>query len=177
MANLLKEKMLEAFRLLDQILKQEVTLIMGGGGSMILAHGFHLGTADIDAIPKGIELNELDPLVKQIAKKLEIAPDWLNPYFSTFSHTLPLDYGDRLIEVFSGKKLKVLALGKEEMLIMKCFAHRQKDIPHAKLLIKKSTDIKMVESHIEGLMKKRIPGAQDALDFLDDVMESVNEGT
>lgn len=167
------EIMKTALQALDQRLHREVTLIMGGGGAMILAHGYPRGTTDIDAIPKGMDVTELDPLVKEIAAKLSLPVDWLNPYFSTFSHTLPTDYASRLVQVFSGEHLTVQALGKEEMLIMKCFAHRQKDVAHAKALIEGGVDLRLVERQIESLIQKRIPEAEAALDFLDDVQDQV----
>ncbi len=173
MQTLIKESMLQAFKRLDELLHEPITLIVGGGSAMILAHGFKLGTSDIDAIPRGIELAKLDPLIKQIAKEQNLAPDWLNTYYSTFAFTLPSDYGNRLISVFQGTKLNALALGKEEMLIMKCFAHRQKDVPHAKALIKNGVDITKVETHIESLKKRRIPGSETALDFLDDIRDQL----
>ena len=158
---------------LDALLELKVTLIMGGGGAMILAHGFALGTTDIDAVPRGMTVPELDPFVKRVAETLGLPHDWLNPYFGTFAHTLPSDYGSRLIPVFSGAHLSAQALGKEEMLIMKCFAHRQKDVGHSKALIKGGANIQAVESHISELLKKKIPGAQAALDFLDDVQDQL----
>ncbi len=165
------EIMMGALSRLDELLPRPVTLIMGGGGAMILAHGFPLGTTDIDAIPKGgVDHAELDPFVKQIAREQGLAGDWLNPYFSTFSHTLPLDYETRLVEVFSGGRLKVKALGREEMLLMKCYAHRQKDVGHAKALIKAGADLEFVEDQIERLKRKGIPHSNEALDFLDDVL-------
>ena len=170
---LTSDQMKQALRRLDELLTDPVTLIVGGGGAMILAHGIALATSDIDAIPRGMDIQSLDPIVKIIAVELGLPPDWLNPYFSTFAHTLPSDYGQRLIEVFAGKKLRALALGKDEMLIMKCFAHRQKDVMHAKALIKKGADIGKVEIQIESLLKRGIPGAQEALDFLDDVREQM----
>lgn len=173
MKKLTSEIMLQALRRLDELIDSEVSLIVGGGGAMILAHGFPLATSDIDAVPKGMELGELDVLVKKIAAEQALPPDWLNPYFSTFAHTLPSDYGTRLIEVFRGKRLRALALGKEEMLIMKCYAHRQKDVGHAKALIKKGADLARVEAQIEFLRKKGIPGSKEALDFLDDVLDQV----
>lgn len=166
---LTKKIMQEALKLLNKKLTTHVTLILGGGGAMVLAHQFPLATMDLDAAPVGEDFSILDPLVKEIAKELNLPGDWLNPYFSTFSHTLPDDFKSRLIEVFHGKNLSAKALGKEEMLILKCFAHRQKDIPHAKALVKLQADIKFVEKHIESLKKKRIPGSDEALDFLDDV--------
>lgn len=55
--------------------------------------------------------------------------------------------------------MRVFALGKTDLLIMKCFAGREEDLLHAKLLIKKGADLSKAESHIESLIKKRIPGA------------------
>ena len=175
MGPLTADIMRKALQRLDELLPQATTLIMGGGGAMILAHGFPLGTTDIDAIPKGMEVAALDVLTKQIAQELNLPFDWLNPYFSTFAFTLPSDYGSRLIEVFKGARLRVQALGREEMLIMKCFAHRPKDVGHAKTLIKKGADLKQVEAHIESLLQRGIPGAQAALDFLQDVVEQLED--
>jgi hypothetical protein len=62
-------------------------------------------------------------------------------------------------KIFAGKALRVFALGKTDLLIMKCFAGREEDLLHAKLLIKKGADLSKAESHIESLIKKRIPGA------------------
>jgi Nucleotidyltransferase of unknown function (DUF6036) len=175
MGPLTQDRIRLAFQALDSHLSRAsvpTTLIMGGGGAMILAHGFPLGTSDVDAIPKGPTIEELDHWVKEVDRELGLnAPDWLNPYFATFSHTLPSDYGIRLISVFEGAALKVLALGADEMLIMKCFAHRPKDVAHARALIRKKANLDRVEKRIEELLKKGIPGAQQALDFFQDVLE------
>lgn len=140
---------------------------------MIFAHGFPLATTDVDAIPKGIELDELDSLAKEVAVELSLPSDWLNSYFSTFSYVVLPDYESHLIEVFSGKKLKVKCLSKEDMLIMKCFAHRKKDIAHAKALIKAKADTTFVEKHILFLQKKGLKNADQAIDFLDDLLEEM----
>lgn len=170
----INEKIMKsAFEALDKKLPKNVTLIMGGGGAMILAHHYPLATSDVDAIPKGMEIYEFDSYVKIVAKELHLPGDWLNPYFSTFSHTLPDDYSSRLVRVFTGKKLAVDSLGKEEMLIMKCFAHREKDVGHAKQLVKLGVNLKLVERQIEALIAKKIPQAQEAIEFLDDILEQV----
>jgi hypothetical protein len=173
MGPLTAEIMRSALKRLDELSPVETQLIMGGGGAMILAHGFPRGTTDIDAIPRGMSLDLLDPLIKQVAQELQLPNDWLNPYFASFSHTLPGDYGSRLISVFRGRRIEVLALGREEMLIMKCFAHRQKDVGHAKALIQGGADTQRVFDHIEALQKKGIPLASQALAFLEDVLEQL----
>lgn len=169
---LTKEIMLKALRRLEQLLPHQITLIIGGGGALLLTDQFPLATADIDAVPKGIGTDELGDYVKQVAMELAIPGDWLNPYFSSFTHVLPQDFETRLIEIFVGVKLKVRALGKEDLLIMKCFAHRQKDIPHARALIRNGANSQFVSDHIEGLKKHKVQGIQAALDFLDDILES-----
>jgi len=169
------EVMHMAFSHLDSLLDRSVTLIMGGGGAMILAHQYPLATTDVDAIAKGIDLDKLDAMVKAVAKQLDLPPDWLNPYFSSFSYVIPEDFQKRTVEVFRGKRLLVEALGREEMLIMKCFAHRAKDRAHAKALLKLGVDMRLVENQMEALKVNRIPGTQVAMDFLDEMTEEVDE--
>src|SRR3989344_4255713 len=163
--------MKKALGRLDELLPEMLELIIGGGGAMILAHDYPLATLDIDAIPKRMEIAKLDVLVKRIAIELKLPADWLNPYFSTFSFTLPEDYGDRLIEVFKGKNLIAHALGKEDMLVLKCFAHRAKDVGHARKLLRNGANTTFVEDHIHALIEKRIPCADLALEFFEELME------
>lgn len=171
--NLTAQQMLQALKALDHYLSRPVQLIVGGGGAMILAHHLSLATSDIDAIPSaGVTSDELDPLVKRVAEDMSIPPDWLNPYYATFTHVLPSDYGSRLEQVGIWKNLEVLALSAEDLLIMKCFAGRLKDRAHARALIRKGARINFVESHLEALKKKNIPKADAALDFLDEVTAS-----
>ena len=164
----------KALKTLDSKLKSPVRLIIGGGGAMILAHHFPLATSDIDGIPGvGMSAEELDVYVKKVAHELGIPNDWLNPYYVTFTHVLPRDYNLRLKSVFTFSNLTVEALSKEDLLIMKCFAGRFKDQPHVKALIRAGADVKFAEKHIESLRAKGIPGAEKALDFLDEILDTV----
>lgn len=164
---------LRAFASLDAHLLEPVRLVLGGGTAMILAHGHLVATSDADVFPTRGSLNELDPHAKAVAKELDLEPDWLNPWFTTFTHVLPGDYGSRLVTVFEGKKLKVDALGAEDLLVMKCFAGRDKDRPHTIRLLKQAKDLDLVDRHLSHLIDKRIPGAQKAADLFDDLRERV----
>jgi hypothetical protein len=155
----------------EKKLRPQVLLIMGGGGAMVLAHDFPLSTTDIDAVPRGIEFADLDPYVKSVAEELDLPVDWLNPYFSSFSHVLSPGFMEDTIVVFDQPALKVVALGKTDMLIMKCFAHRRKDVGHGRALVRGGADLDRVESRIEELLRKRIPHAEAALDFLQELTE------
>jgi len=164
-------KMKEALTQLDQVLDRPVTLIMGGGGAMLLAHNFPLATADIDAVPKGISIDELQPYIEKVAREMLLPLDWINPWFSSFTYVLPEDFHTRLVEVFSGKWLKAQALGKDDLLIMKCFAHRKKDIAHARALVRAGANVDNVYARIEALLKRKIPGSDKAENFLNEIVD------
>lgn len=156
---------------LDALLERRVTLIIGGGGAMILAHGFPLATTDIDAVPKGMSIEELRPLIEKIAIEMQWPGDWLNPWYATFTFVLPEDFQTRLLEVFRGKQLVAQALGKEDLLLMKCFAHRQKDIPHARALLRAGANTELVFDQIDLLESRKIPRCDEAREFLEELID------
>lgn len=164
-----------ALKGLEAELKTPLKLLIGGGAAFVLAHRIPLTTNDIDGIPYQTTLTaaQLDPAVKRVASKLNIPADWLNTYFATFTYSLPKDYGGRLVPVYRGKKLTALALAKEDLLIMKCFAGREKDIPHARALLKKGLDTSLVSGHLHQCLQEGLPNAQAALDFFYDLCEQL----
>jgi predicted nucleotidyltransferase len=160
-----------AFRSLDARLGRPLTLIVGGGTAMMLAYGLPVRTTDVDAYPASGRLDDLADEIHAVGREVGLAPDWLNPHFETFAHVLPADYSTRLREVFAGERLRVMALGLEDLLVMKCFAGREKDVGHARALLRRGPDLGIVERRIEELAERGLPGAADAADFLDDLQE------
>jgi hypothetical protein len=73
--------------------------------------------------------------------------------------------------VFAGEFLTVDALGPEDLLVMKCFAGRDKGVPHARKLLKVATDLAIVDRQLQLLVERRCPGAEKAADFFDDLRE------
>ena len=168
-----KEKILSALKELDNITTKKFDLIMGGGSAIICSYGFPLGTTDVDVIIKKAELSEVDKYIKKTARKLSLPLDWMNTWFSSFTHYLPLDYEKRLVLLFKGEKIVVKTFGKEDLLILKCFSHRAKDVSHAKILIRKKADIPFVEKHIQRMIGKKLPKAEKALNFLYDLLDEM----
>jgi len=170
-SNLTAEMMRRALKALDVRIDRDLSLIVGGGGAMLLAHQFPLATSDIDAVPKGFTIEELKPMIEQIAVELALPPDWLNPWFSSFTHVLSPDFRQRLVNVFKGTYLSADALGKEDLLLMKCFAHRRKDVSHARALVRAGADTGTVSGWIEELAARKVPGSAAALEFLDEILD------
>ena len=142
---------------------------------MALAYGHPLSTEDVDAFTArgGLSMADLDREARVVAKDLGLPPDWLNSHFVTFTHVLPADYGTRLKEVFAGAHLTVSALGAEDLLIMKCFSGRDKDRGHARRLLGLGVDTALVSGHFDRLIEKRVPGAERAADWFDDLRDEV----
>jgi predicted nucleotidyltransferase len=163
------EQLRHAFAALDRILTRPITLIVGGGTAMLLAYRIPVRTTDVDAYPREAPLEEIRAEILAVARAHGLAPDWINPHFETFAFVLPPDYGTRLKPIHEGERLKVMALGVEDLLVMKCFAGREKDVGHARALLKRGPDLAVVEGRIQALVEKGVRGAQDALDFLDDL--------
>lgn len=166
-----KALLLKIFGAFDKKLKTRLCLVVGGAGALILAYKYEMGTHDIDAVPFQTTLSpsEIEGYSRQIAREFNLPQDWLNPYFQTFSYVLPKSYGERLISVYKGKFLQVYALGPEDLLILKCFARREKDIGHCRLLMKHCKRLDFVDQHLQKLMEEGISKAQEACDFFDDL--------
>lgn len=172
-----KQTMLKAFKALDDKLSTDVQILVGGGAAMLLAYGVPLSTADIDGIPTKTEMTaaSLDSLIKSVAKELKINPHWFNSYFNTFTYTIPSDYEKRLKKIYSGERLNAFAFGLEDLLIMKCFSGREKDIGHVRALVQKGADLKFVDDYIQDLKDKGVPKAGEALDFFDEIKDQLGK--
>ncbi len=172
--NLDKALALKALKMLDEAIQRKplplVKLVVGGGASMLLAHGFPGKTTDVDAIPTNAKFEDIKILAEKIAQALNIDHDWLNPHFQTYTIYLPPDAMTRVQRVYSGKNLVVDALGAEDILIMKLMAGRSKDRSHIKHLLKMNPDLSIVEERLHELKEKNIYAklAVQALDLLEE---------
>ena len=151
-------------------------LVVGGGAAMTLAYNHPMATQDVDAFAAkgGLRIAELAELARAVATELNVEPDWLNSHFETFTAVLPSDYASLLRSVYRGEHLTVDALGPEDLLVMKCFAGRDKDRPHARRLLREVTDMTIVDRQLELLAQRRYLGAEKAADWLDDLRDEVD---
>ena len=171
MKSLSKNRVFKALKRLDELVPHAFDMIIGGGVAMLCAYDSPLHTWDVDAILKHITLDQIKKPVEQVSKELNLPIDWLNSWFSSFTHNLPPDFQNRLKLIFHGKKITAYALGKEDILILKCCAHRTKDIGHARILIRKKANHHFVMKHLEQLLKKKILPDSKPIEFLEDLLD------
>lgn len=164
---------LKALELLDAKLTsaglKNIQMAIGDGGAMMLHHEYDGMTMDIDAVPTNIDFEELKPFILEISIELQISADWINPFFSAFTHYLPSDASHRMKKIFSGKNLKIKSLGAEDILIMKLMAGRNRDRPHIMHLKKKKLNLVIIENRLEELVKIHPKEANKALNWFDEI--------
>ncbi len=164
---------LKALHLLDEKITdagiKNIQMAIGGGGSMMLHHEYDGMTMDIDAVPTNIDFEELKPFILEVSIEMQISADWINPFYSAFTHYLPTDANTRMKEIFSGKNLKIKSLGAEDILIMKLMAGRNKDRPHIMHLKKQKLNLSIIENRLEQLLKIHPKDAKKALDWFDEI--------
>lgn len=170
------DKMMESFKMLDGFLAEDLNLLIGGGAALILDGTTNFTTYDIDAMPfkSSIGPHELRVYRDKVSQKLDIPKDWLNEYFYQFAHSLPLDYGDRIKEIYKGQRLKCYILSPTDMVIMKCFAMREKDELHIRYLLKRG-DVKVdfIDDYLQDLILKNYPNAESASNFFNNILEAL----
>jgi len=167
-----KKMFFRALGELDRLLPAPLALLVGGAAALIAAYEETEVTKDVDAVPLKSKLTfeELKPFLLIVAEKLDLPKDWMNPYFESYTHLLPADYESRTREIFSGKNLRCLALGPEDLLIMKLMAGRQKDERHIRRLLRsKDVRLTLVENRLEELSDQCMKGASEALGRFDEV--------
>ena len=171
MKKLNKKSVFRVFRKLDILAPKPFEMIIGGGTAMLCAYGSPLQTFDVDVILKNITMKEIEKPVRRISEDMELPSDWLNSWYAGFTYTLPPDFSKRLKLIFKGQKITAYVLGSEDLLIMKCCAHRAKDIGHARILIRKKTDHKFVLNHLEKLLEKNILPNAKPIEFLEEILD------
>lgn len=164
-----------AFKELDERLEKRgmapVLALLGGGGALIAAYQFRDQTSDVDILLYNKTLSEIQAEIEAVAKSLKLPADWANPYFSTFTIYLPKDYQTRTRPVFSGKVIKVEALGVEDLLIMKFMANRKKDYSHIRFLLTLKPNLKIVEERLEQLEEIFPDEAKKAIELYDELTD------
>lgn len=164
--DLTKQMLLKALKNLDHKLVEhqvELMAVIGGGGAMILAHGYPGSTKDVDAVVDK-DFDVIKPFIEEISKEMKLEYDWFNPYFDRFTSYLPLDAKSRYEKVFTGQNLIVNSLGSEDILIMKLMAGREKDIKHIKHLLALKPNLNLIEDQLHKLQSIFPKIANEALE-------------
>ena len=100
---------------------EERTLVVCGGGALLVVDVISRTTQDIDVITP-----ELDPVLKSLAaevgKRHGLEASWLNNGPASLARDLEAGWRDRTRKIFEGKALLLHSLGHKDLLASKLYA-------------------------------------------------------
>ena len=151
-----RKELARAFRNLDDLLETRQEVILLGGAAMILGYGLERATQDVDGFFPSAGATELRDKIRQVASEMGLPDDWFNDTAKGYMALLPRDFTERLFPIDLGlKKLKLLALGRPEMVVLKIIALRQRDEEDLEWLKIKKGDVSVIIEHLERLARLR----------------------
>jgi hypothetical protein len=97
------------------------SLIICGGGALIVMKVIERRTRDVDVIAPEVDLL-LKKLAAQVGKEFGLSDNWLNNGPASLVSDLSAGWQKRTVPVFAGKALELRALGRPDLLATKLYA-------------------------------------------------------
>jgi hypothetical protein len=102
--------------------------VLGGASALILLGELPRTTSDCDVLESIPDMGHLQADIHAIAQALTLPPGWLNGSIQSYLDILPPDYRDRLHTVRDTGRLQVAVLDRRDVLVMKYYAGRPRDL-------------------------------------------------
>ncbi len=152
-----RDPILNAFRLLGTRLVRDTEILIVGGTAGLLTGEFpptHV-TEDVDLIACHLPADRdavLDA-AEQIGNELSLPASWLSDFSGLFRWTLLDDWRGRAVNVGTFGKLRVLAVGRLDLLTMKFLSHRTKDQEHLEMMKPSGEELAWIRNRVTGLVE------------------------
>ena len=118
----------QAFAALGERLHDRTEIVLGGAGALILTGDLQRATSDCDVLHSDPDIGQLQEDIRAVAHRLGLPSGWLNGSMQTYLDILPPDYRTRLRSLSMPGKLQVFVLHRQDVIVMKLFAGRPRDI-------------------------------------------------
>jgi hypothetical protein len=86
-----------------------------------------------------------------VTAPLSLPASWMNDFGGLFAWTLQADWAERRHEVGRFGRLRVFAVGRLDLILMKFIAHRSGDLQHLKLMNVTGEELAQVERRLAAL--------------------------
>jgi len=129
---------------------EEAEVVIVGGAAAVLCHGLTRTTGDIDVVDATPRLAALKSAIEAVADEFGLAPAWINDAAKAFLEVLPPDFRERLVEVGTFGTLRVLAISRQDFIVMKLYGFRETDFEDLQTLVPPPTseEIAFVEAQL-----------------------------
>lgn len=112
-------------------LREPVELVLGGSAALVLAGELHRQTADSDVVQSVPDLGQLQEQIRATETSEHLPPGWLNGSIQSYVHVLPPDFRTRCVALppfVAPKRLRVLLVSRRDVIVMKVYAQRARDL-------------------------------------------------
>jgi hypothetical protein len=155
--------------------KVEILIVGGAAGSLTGQLPPASTTEDVDLI--ACHLPEDRDAVLQAADKigrtLALPASWLSDFSGLFRWTLPDDWRKRAVEIGTFGRLRVLAVGRLDLLAMKFLSHRAKDREHLQQMNVTHSELMWVRKHVRELIN-RFPDERSRIELTLNILDAWN---
>ena len=147
---------------------ERVSLVLGGSAALILGDTLQRPTDDGDVVTAEPGFDRLQGLIRDVAEAEHLPPGWLNASIQSYTYILPPDYTTRLVTLSPFGRLHVSLLSRRDVLLMKVYAMRPRDIEDIRALVPTTDELAFVAAQVTRLAMQEPEKAQDMRDFLDE---------
>jgi len=122
------DELLNALHRLGELIPGKARIVIAGGAALILGGYVDRGTADGDVVYSDPPLAELRSAIQQVALERGLPPHWLNDGIKAFGDVLPEDFDQRTDRMGTFGNLRVLLLGRLDLILSKFYGGREVDL-------------------------------------------------
>jgi hypothetical protein len=150
---LAKQDFIQALQALGRRVSGQTEIVLGGAGALILTGELDRVTDDGDVLRSPPDIGQLQADIRAVAESLDLPGGWLNGSIQSYGDVLPPDYASRLKSLPAWGKLQVAVLHRKDVIVMKLFAGRPRDITDVMALTPSHEELAFVRSQVPRLSR------------------------
>jgi len=148
-------ELLEALQRLGELIPQKAQIVIAGGAALILGEYIERGTGDGDVVHSDPPLVQLRSAIRQVAQEEGLSPHWLNDGVKAFGDVLPDDFDQRTDRIGTFGNLRVLLLGRMDLILGKFYGGREVDLEDLAAIRPTDKEIEFVLAQLERIARFR----------------------
>jgi len=148
-----KQELDGALAALGARVRNRTEILIGGAGALILTGELPRATSDCDVLFSKPDMGQLQEDIRAVAEQKNITSGWLNGSVQSYLDVLPPDFRTRLRTLPSQGKLQISVLHRRDVLVMKFFAGRLRDLKDIEALRPTVEELQFVRNEIPRLSR------------------------
>lgn len=146
---------MDALERLGELIPEKAQIVIAGGAALILGDYVDRGTADGDVVYADPPLAQLRSAILQVAQERGLSRRWLNDGVKAFGDVLPDDFDQRTDRVGTFGNLRVLLLGRMDLILGKFYGGREVDLEDLAAMCPTDEEIEFVLAQLDRIARFR----------------------